>query len=105
MCGRVRLPSDYSELKINAVKDYYRDLKDQRRFNVPPTSIVPALISRRGKRTVEAMRWGLVPSWSQDEKKRLRYLQCQGRQRGCEAHVSRRLEGRPALPHHHGWLL
>src|SRR4051794_14517741 len=68
MCGRVRLPTDYSELKINAVKDYYRDLKDQRRFNVPPTSIVPALISRGGERTVEAMRWGLVPSWSKDEK-------------------------------------
>ncbi len=68
MCGRVRLPTDYSELKINAVKDYYRDLKEQRRFNVPPTSIVPALISRNGERTVEAMRWGLVPSWSKDER-------------------------------------
>jgi hypothetical protein len=49
MCGPVRLPTDYSELKINAVRDYYRDLKDQRRFNVPPTSIVPALISRNGE--------------------------------------------------------
>lgn len=68
MCGRVRLPTDYSELKINAVKDFYRDLKDQRRFNVPPTSIVPALISQKGQRTVEAMRWGLVPSWSKEEK-------------------------------------
>jgi putative SOS response-associated peptidase YedK len=68
MCGRGRLPTDYSELKINAVKDYYRDLKDQRRFNVPPTTIVPALISQDGERTVQAMRWGLVPSWSKDGK-------------------------------------
>ena len=68
MCGRVRLPADYSELKINAVRDFYRDLKDQRRFNVPPTSLLPALIARNGERIVEAMRWGLIPPWTKDQK-------------------------------------
>ena len=43
---------------------------DQRepRYNVAPTMKVPVLAIHDGKATVEAMRWGLVPSWAEDLK-------------------------------------
>jgi putative SOS response-associated peptidase YedK len=36
-----------------------------RRYNVPPLPVMP---SKNGVRTVEPMRWGLIPSWSRDMK-------------------------------------
>jgi putative SOS response-associated peptidase YedK len=39
-----------------------------RRFNVPPTEPLPVMTSKHGVRTVEPMRWGLIPSWSKDMK-------------------------------------
>jgi putative SOS response-associated peptidase YedK len=38
----------------------------QPRFNVAPTCVVPVVVARNGVRTLEAMRWGLVPSWATD---------------------------------------
>ena len=38
----------------------------QPRFNVAPTCVVPVVVARDRSRTVEAMRWGLVPSWAPD---------------------------------------
>jgi putative SOS response-associated peptidase YedK len=35
----------------------------QPRFNVCPTTKIDAVIEQDGKRTLERMRWGLVPSW------------------------------------------
>ena len=35
----------------------------QPRFNVCPTTKIDAVIEQDGKRILERMRWGLVPSW------------------------------------------
>ena len=56
-----------------ALHDLHVDLEaeiDQRepRYNVAPTMKVPVLAMHDGKATVEAMRWGLVPSWAKDVK-------------------------------------
>ncbi len=32
-------------------------------YNVCPTTIIDTIVSRDGKRWLEQMRWGLVPSW------------------------------------------
>jgi len=68
MCGRVRLASDHSEIKIDLglaeiLRDHY-----EKRWNVPPTSMVPAIVSVDGMRRLEPMRWGLIPAWAKDNK-------------------------------------
>lgn len=37
-----------------------------RRFNVAPMSEVAAVVEEDGSRTLEHLRWGLVPSWADD---------------------------------------
>ncbi|MBL8894104.1 MAG: SOS response-associated peptidase [Rhizobiales bacterium] len=68
MCGRVRLASDHSEIKIDLglaeiLRDHY-----EKRWNVPPTSMIPAIVSTNGLRLLEPMRWGLIPAWAKDNK-------------------------------------
>src|ERR1700722_7316904 len=68
MCGRVRLSSDYSEIKIKLKFDgpppnFERD------WNKPPTApMLVAIRSVDGRRTPKMMRWGLLPHWAKDEK-------------------------------------
>ena len=70
MCGRVRLSSDYSEIKIklkfapNApAPNYAPD------WNKPPTEpMLVAIRSVDGERMPRMMRWGLLPYWAKDEK-------------------------------------
>jgi putative SOS response-associated peptidase YedK len=70
MCGRVRLSSDYSEIKIKLKFDpaspapnYAAD------WDKPPTEpMLVAIRSEDGKRVPRLMRWGLLPHWAKDEK-------------------------------------
>jgi putative SOS response-associated peptidase YedK len=70
MCGRVRLSSDYSEIKIRLkfapnvpAPNYERD------WNKPPTGLMlVAIRSVDGERVAKMMRWGLLPHWAKDEK-------------------------------------
>ena len=71
MCGRIFDPNEVSETKLNPLKGRAGDRwlwKMPRRFNVPPTMPLLVLTSKDGVRTVEPMRWGLIPSWSKDMK-------------------------------------
>ena len=70
MCGRVRLSSDYSEIKIrlkfapNAPAPNFKP-----DWNKPPTE--PMLVAMRsvdGERAPRMMRCGLLPCWAKDEK-------------------------------------
>ncbi len=68
MCGRVRLPEDWSEIRIvlrldKVIEHDYRPI-----WNVPPTERLPVVTSKEGARTLAPMRWGLVPSWAKDIK-------------------------------------
>ena len=38
----------------------------QPRYNIPPTSVVPAIVETAQGRELRFFRWGLVPSWSKD---------------------------------------
>ncbi len=70
MCGRVRLASDYSEIKIrlkfgsNAPAPNFKAS-----WNVAPTDpMLVATYANGGERIAEIMRWGLVPWWAEDIK-------------------------------------
>jgi putative SOS response-associated peptidase YedK len=70
MCGRVRLASDYSEIKIRlkfapdtSAPNFEAD------WNKPPTEpMLVAIRSEDGKRVPKMMKWGLIPHWSKDDK-------------------------------------
>jgi putative SOS response-associated peptidase YedK len=69
MFGRVRLDSDYSEIKIRLkfvpdapAPNYEADYK-------PPTK--PMLVAMRsvdGRRVPQMMKWGQIPHWAEDSK-------------------------------------
>jgi putative SOS response-associated peptidase YedK len=73
MCGRVRLSSDYSEIKIRLkfaadapAPNFAPD------WNKPPTEpMLVAIRSVDGKRIPKIMKWGLIPHWAKDN--RLQY--------------------------------
>lgn len=68
MCGRARLPTDVSELKQDLQIEWDK-LGDYRpRWNAAPASDLPVVTSAQGSRTLEIMRWGLIPSWARDTK-------------------------------------
>src|SRR5271155_3569555 len=63
MCGRVRLSSDYSEIKIKLKFDLDAPAPNfERDWKLPPTRpMLVAIRSVDGKRTPKMMRWGLLP--------------------------------------------
>lgn len=79
MYGRVRLSSDYSEIKIKLMFDAAAPAPNfEADWNEPPT--VPMLVAIRsedGKRIPKITRWGLLPHWAKDE--RLSYSTFNGR--------------------------
>jgi putative SOS response-associated peptidase YedK len=67
MCGRFALIVDASVLADVFDVDPPRGL--QPRFNIAPTQTIPIVrASREGSRECASVRWGLVPSWANDEK-------------------------------------
>jgi putative SOS response-associated peptidase YedK len=44
----------------------------QPRYNICPTTTIDAVVEREGKRTLEQMRWGLIPSWWSKSLKEMR---------------------------------
>jgi putative SOS response-associated peptidase YedK len=70
MCGRVRLSSDYSEIKIrlkfaptSVAPNFEPD------WNKPPTApMLVAIRSVNGERVPKMMKWGLIPHWAKDDK-------------------------------------
>jgi putative SOS response-associated peptidase YedK len=70
MCGRVRLSSDYSEIKIKlkfASDAPAPNFKPD--WNKPPTEpMLVAIRSLDGVRVPKMMKWGLIPHWARDEK-------------------------------------
>ncbi|MGZ9584727.1 SOS response-associated peptidase [Paenibacillus marinisediminis] len=68
MCGRYTLTVTWEELLI------YLELEEagipfhQPRYNVAPGQMVPAMIHDGDKRRLGPLKWGLIPSWAEDEK-------------------------------------
>jgi putative SOS response-associated peptidase YedK len=66
MCGRVRLSSDVNEIKLVFSIPPERPMPNiAASWNVAPTDPLPVVRydSRAGERSLDVMRWGLVPFW------------------------------------------
>jgi putative SOS response-associated peptidase YedK len=71
MCGRVRLSSDVSEIKLVFGLPPERPVPNfAPSWNAAPTDPLPVVRwdARAGERGLEVMRWGLVPFWAKDIK-------------------------------------
>jgi putative SOS response-associated peptidase YedK len=70
MCGRARLSTDYSEIRIKLKFDPdYPSPNVPASWNVCPTDpMLVAIRSEQGMRIPQQMRWGLVPWWAKDIK-------------------------------------
>jgi putative SOS response-associated peptidase YedK len=71
MCGRARLSSDVSEVKLVFSIPPERPAPNfAASWNVAPTDSLPVVRydGRSGERSLDMMRWGLVPFWAKDIK-------------------------------------
>jgi putative SOS response-associated peptidase YedK len=69
MCGRAKLEGDVSEIKIAfRVPPEYPTPNFPPSWNVAPTDRLPIVCydQRAGHRTLDLMRWGLIPYWAKD---------------------------------------
>ena len=66
MCGRFVLFSDLSHIQLAFDLDAV-NVKVEPSYNIAPTHSVAAVVQRAGSKTLELMRWGLIPSWAKDE--------------------------------------
>jgi len=73
MCGRATYKLTWEEivalyrLTLDTAPHNFRP-----RFNVCPTTTIDAIVSSDGKRSLERMRWGLIPSWWKKSLKELK---------------------------------
>jgi putative SOS response-associated peptidase YedK len=71
MCGRVRLSSDVSEIKLVFSIPPHRPTPNfPPSWNVAPTDPLPIVRfdAKAGERSLDLARWGLVPYWAKDIK-------------------------------------
>jgi putative SOS response-associated peptidase YedK len=71
MCGRARLSSDVSEIKLVFRIPPERPMPNiAPSWNVAPTDPLPVVRydAKDHQRSLEVMRWGLVPFWAKDIK-------------------------------------
>ncbi len=71
MCGRARLSSDVSEIKLVFSIPPHRPTPNfPANWNAAPTEDLPVVRfdAKAGERSLDMMRWGLVPYWSTDLK-------------------------------------
>ena len=81
MCGRVKLEGDFSQLKTTFhIPDDYPAPNYAPSWNVAPTDSLPIVRynSKEGRRTLDLMRWSLVPYWAKGYQGQLRQRQRDG---------------------------
>src|SRR5215471_18131925 len=69
MCGRVRLSSDVSEIRIAFRIPPERPIPNfPPSWNTAPTDSLPVVRfdAKAGQRSLDLLRWGLVPYWAKD---------------------------------------
>ena len=100
MCGRARLSSDVSEIKLAFSIPPERPTPNiAPSWNLAPTDPLPIVHydAKAGARDLEVMRWGLIPHLGEGHQDRLLDHQCQSRGGRYEARFSRGIPA-AALP-------
>src|SRR5712672_2374245 len=92
MCGRIIQATGPVNLAIVDALDVRDHRLDNfpRRYNGAASQelLVIRQNHKTGERTLEPLRWGLIPYWCKDPKRRPTADQCDGRDRAPEADVS-----------------
>jgi putative SOS response-associated peptidase YedK len=71
MCGRVRLSSDVSEIRLVFRIPPDRPIPNfPPSWNAAPTDTLPVVRfdAKAGQRSLDMLRWGLIPYWAKDSK-------------------------------------
>ena len=71
MCGRAKLSTDFSEIKIAFRVPPERPTPNfAPSWNIAPTDPMPVVRydTKAGERSLDVMRWGLIPYWAKDIK-------------------------------------
>jgi putative SOS response-associated peptidase YedK len=71
MCGRARLSSDVTEIKlVFSIRPHRPTPNIAPSWNVAPTDRLPVVRydAKAGERSLDIMRWGLVPYWAKEIK-------------------------------------
>jgi putative SOS response-associated peptidase YedK len=64
MCGRVTYKLTWEEIvALYRLTLFQPAVNTRARYNVCPTTTVDTILDQDGKRRLERMRWGLIPSW------------------------------------------
>jgi putative SOS response-associated peptidase YedK len=68
MCGRYVTvsPPDILVERFHVTENRIVDAAAEPDYNVTPRAEVPVVATSRGNRTLDRVRWGLVPSWAKD---------------------------------------
>ncbi|WP_438444491.1 SOS response-associated peptidase [Gorillibacterium sp. sgz5001074] len=71
MCGRFSITVTIEELMERFLLEHYPDdIIYTPRYNAAPGQPVPAILAHEGVNRLGPLKWGLVPSWSKEEKPR-----------------------------------
>jgi putative SOS response-associated peptidase YedK len=68
MCGRKTLTKGKQEILESLFADEWQGDDFQPSWNVAPTHPHPTLLHQNGRRLIQMMRWGLIPSWAKDNR-------------------------------------
>jgi putative SOS response-associated peptidase YedK len=66
MCGRYSV-YEFAEIQLHYGLEDKAFLSEEN-YNVAPGQFLPIVILENGKKKIESMKWGLVPSWAKDTK-------------------------------------
>ena len=95
MCGRftIRIPATVlmHQFGVDA------GLQMPMRYNVAPTQQIPVITQHDGKRQLETMRWGLVPSWADDPKIGYRMINARSEEAATKASFRSAMKKRRCL--------
>ncbi len=67
MCGRFTQKADQKTIKKEFKVDSLQETILKPRYNIAPTQEIVAVLESNGERMIDALRWGLIPSWAKDE--------------------------------------
>ncbi|MGF9710675.1 SOS response-associated peptidase family protein [Paenibacillus naphthalenovorans] len=68
MCGRYTLTVTLDELMVHFYSSLSGSVRHQPRFNISPSQTVLAVINDGVHNRIGPLKWGLIPSWSKDDK-------------------------------------